>query len=173
MAKRPIVLVGLPGAGKTTVGRLVAERLGAPFADFDRLIEDRIGKSVARIFSEDGEGVFRDLEAAIGAEQLAAEPSVLSPGGGYVLDERSRLLALQLALVVYLETSPAAAAQRLAGQADRPLLRGFEPTLRLRQLMEQRESVYLQAQSRVTTDGRTPEEVADVVAELARAQGGW
>lgn len=173
MTPRHLVLVGLPGAGKSTVGQLVASRLGAPFADFDRLIEHRAGKSVARIFAEDGEGAFRALEATIGAEQLTGPPAVLAPGGGYVLNAVQRRLAIAMGYVVYLVTSPAVAARRLEGQDTRPLLKGFDPVLRLQQFLEQRRDVYVEAQGQVTTDGLTPAEVADQVAQLARTSGGW
>lgn len=173
MTRLPIVLVGLPGAGKSTVGSLLAERLGTNFVDFDRIIEARAGKSVARIFVDDGEEAFRRLEASVGAEQLTGPPAVLAPGGGYVLDASARRMALDKALVIYLETSPGVAARRLAGNNDRPLLRGFEPALRLRQLLEQREPAYLEAQERVTTDDRSPEAVVTKVEELARSKAGW
>lgn len=173
LSRRHLVLVGLPGSGKSTVGRLVANRLGAPFADFDFLIEQRAGKSVARIFAEDGEAAFRALEATIGAEQLTGPPSVLAPGGGYVLNAVQRRLAIAMGYVVYLVTSPAVAARRLEGQEARPLLKGFDPVLRLQQFLEQRRDVYLEAQGLVTTDGLDREVVADQVAQLARTCGGW
>ncbi len=173
MKRRHVVMIGLPGAGKTTVGRLVAERLGAPFTDFDTIIEERAGKSIERIFAEDGEPAFRALEATIGAEALAGEPAVLSPGGGYFQDAVQRRLALSLGYVVYLMTSPSVAARRLEGSHPRPLLKGFEPALRLHLLLEQRRGTYLEAQARVMTDLLTPEAVADDVAQLARTHGGW
>ena len=168
-----MILVGLPGAGKSTVGPLVARRLGAMFADFDRLIEDRAGKSVERIFDEDGEGAFRELEARVGSEQLGGPPAVLAPGGGYLQDAVQRRLALAMGYLVYLVTSPGTAALRLGGADPRPLLRGFDPKLRLQQLLEQRRGVYLEAQGRVTTDGQEPEEVAGQVVQLARTVAGW
>ena len=173
LTRKHVILVGLPGAGKTTVGEIVARTLGAPFADFDRLIEARAGKGIAAIFASDGEKRFRDLEARVGAEQLTGEPAVLSPGGGYFLDAAQRRLSLALGYVIYLVTSPAVAAARLEGQTDRPLLKGFDPMLRIRQLLEQREPLYLEAPGRVSTDHRTPEAVADEVVKLARAEGGW
>jgi shikimate kinase len=165
---RPLVLVGLPGSGKSTVGPLVAEALGVPFVDLDRVIEAEAGKSVARIFEEEGEGAFRAMEARLGAGVLAGPPCVLAPGGGYFLDADLRRRTLASSLVVYLATAPAEAARRLGSSQDRPLLRGYVPALRLRLLLEQREPLYREAQQLVTTDGRTPSEVAAELVELAR-----
>ncbi len=173
LSRRHVILVGLPGAGKTTVGRLVAERLAVPFTDLDDLVAARAGKSLQRLFAEEGEPAFRALEAALGAAQLALPPGVLAPGGGWFLDPAQRRLALERGYAVYLRTSPGVAARRLAGSGGRPLLMGFEPTLRLRQLLEQRDVVYLEAPGQVTTDDQTPAAVAEQVVQLARGEGGW
>ena len=173
MKKRHIVLVGLPGAGKTTVGRLVAQRLGAPFVDLDQLIESREGNSVSAIFAEQGEAAFRAVERAVGEELLAGAPTVIAPGGGFFLDAGTRRRTLDVACAVYLETSPRIAAERLAGQSDRPLLEGGDMARRIGELLSQREAAYLEAPCRVTTDGRSAKDVADAVCELARAEAGW
>ncbi len=168
-----VVLVGIPGSGKSTVGRLAAGLLGAPFVDLDRLIEERAGRSISRIFATDGEAAFRALEAELGAEALKGPASVLAPGGGFFADRQGRQLALDSGLVVYLETSPSVASRRLEGQGERPMLKGFDRTLRLRQVLEQREAAYLEAPGRVSTDWLSPERVAAKVVELARSEGGW
>ena len=174
LKRRHVLLVGLPGAGKTSAGRLAAKRLGARFADLDQIIEARAGKSVARIFKEDGEAAFRELEARVGSDLLAGEPMVIAPGGGFFQQELLRSLALESALVIYLRTSPAEAAKRLGGaQTLRPLLAGSEPVQRIAELLAARESTYLAAHQRVTTDALSVEEVADVVAKLAGLHGGW
>jgi len=170
---RHLVLVGLPGAGKTTVGRLVAARLNAPFADFDRVIEERTGKSVARIFAEDGEPAFRALESAVGAELLSGPPAVLAPGGGFLLDPGNRLRAMASGYVVYLQTSPAVAAARLGSGSGRPLLEGAELAPRMATLLDEREAFYLQAQEQVTTDEIAASGVAELVTKLARAKAAW
>ena len=173
MARRHVVLVGLPGAGKTAVGALAAARLGAPFLDVDRVIASRAGRTVPAIFAEQGEAAFRSLEAAVGAELLAGPPALVATGGGFFADPVTRRHALDAAYVVYLETTPVTAARRLAGVKDRPLLEGREPAQRLGELLEQRVAAYLEAQGRVTTDDRSAEDVAAEVAALARAHGGW
>ena len=173
LTRRHVLLVGLPGAGKTTVGRRAATLLGAPFADLDEVVAARAGKSVPRLFAEDGEPAFRDLEAEAGAELLAGPPQLLAPGGGYLTDEARRRRALENGLVIYLKTTPSIAARRLVGQDQRPLLKGYEPALRLKQLLERREAAYLEAHETVTTDGRTADQVAEAVAKLARARAGW
>ena len=173
LSRRHIILAGLPGAGKSTVGRLAASLLDTQFVDFDRAIEQRAGKPVARIFAEDGESAFRALESEVGMELLRGEPAVLAPGGGYFTDDARRRAALAAGYAIYLETSPSVAARRLKGVEVRPLLAGFDPVLRLRQLLEQREAGYLEAPGRVTTDYLAPEQVAARVVELARSEAGW
>lgn len=168
---RPLVLVGLPGSGKSSVGLLVAQALAVPFVDLDREIESEAGRTIVRIFEEDGEDAFRALEARLGRRFLTGAPCVLAPGGGFFLNLETRRLALERALTVYLVTSPAEAARRLGTSQVRPLLRGYVPELRLRLLLEQRDSVYREAQQQVTTDGRTPASVAADVLELARGVG--
>jgi len=173
VCRRHILLVGLSGAGKTTVGRLAAAALGGPFIDLDAAIEQRAGKSVRRIFAEDGEPAFRAHEAACARDVLAGPATVLAAGGGYFEGEANRSLAHAAGLVVYLSVGIDAAASRVAGGDDRPMVDGTDPASRLRELLERREKGYLEADHAVATDGRTPEAVADEVASLARRHGGW
>ncbi len=174
LKRRHIVLVGLPGAGKSSAGRMAARRLGARFADLDELIESRAGKKVARIFSEDGEAAFRELEARVGSELLAGEPMIIAPGGGFFQQELLRSLVLEAAVVIYLRTSPATAARRLKRSPTvRPLLAGSEPVQRLGELLAVREQAYLSAHQRVTTDALSVEQVADEIVKLAGLHGGW
>lgn len=168
-----MILVGLPGSGKTAAGALAAEELGAPFVDLDPLIELRAGRSISRIFQEDGEAAFRAWESSLGAEVLDGPPAVVSPGGGFVLDDEMRRLARAKGLLVYLKTSPEVAASRVGHATGRPLLQAGEPLDVLRDLLHSREAAYLEAEEVVTTDSRTPEEVAHAVSELARRRGGW
>ena len=171
-----MILVGLPGSGKSTVGRLAAELLGAAWVDLDVAIEQRAGKAIPRIFAEDGEPAFRALEAELGDTVLAGDAVVFSPGGGFIADGKRRRHVLTRGLVIYLETSPGVAAARLAGAggaADRPLLAAGDPVTRITELLRQRGPAYLEAHERVTTDSLEAAEVARRVTELARAKGGW
>jgi len=166
--RRSIVLIGLPGSGKSTVGALAAAELGVPFVDLDAVIERLAGKSVARVFAEDGEAAFRAVEARAGSVVLEGPASVVAPGGGFPLDPVTRRLLAGPALTIYLRTSPAEAARRLGSSADRPLLAGGGTEQRLQELLDQRDAIYRQAQQEVVTDGLTPQAVAGLVLKLAR-----
>jgi shikimate kinase len=163
------VLIGPPGAGKTTVGLLVAALLGAEFLDTDDVVEQMAGKPVSDIFIADGEAAFRELERAAVARSLASHQGVLALGGGAVMDPATReLLAGQR--VVYLETGFAAAAHRTGLDAPRPLLIG-NPRTRLRELLTERLPVYQGlAWVTVPTDDRDPQEIADEVAGIVSAE---
>ena len=161
------ILIGPPGAGKSTVGPLLAERLAVSFLDTDASIEAAAGKPVSEIFIEDGERAFRELERQVVADALAGHDGVLSVGGGAVLDTGTRQL-LAGRSVVYLETGFAAAAKRVGLNQPRPLLAG-NPRARLKQLLDQRLPIY-QGLARITvrTDDREPAEIAaEIAARLA------
>ncbi|MCX6401363.1 MAG: shikimate kinase [Propionibacteriales bacterium] len=162
------VLIGTMGAGKTTVGELVASSLGVAFADSDHLVEDRVGKSVQDIFVEDGEPAFRAQERAAVAWALENHDGVLSLGGGAVLDPATQAL-LAPHQVVFLRVGLADAVKRVGLGVGRPLLLGNVRS-RIKQLLDERTPVY-QGLARITveTDDRTPE---DVAAEIVAAVDG-
>lgn len=157
-----IVLVGFMGAGKTTVGRLLAERLDLPFADSDLVIEQRLGRSVRDIFETDGEAGFREIEHSMIDDLLKGPEAVLALGGGALGDTRTRS-AVRAATVVYLDVPFDEAMERVGGDQDRPLLRrpGVE------QLHARRLALYQQAADiTVATNGRSPAEVAEEIRQL-------
>jgi shikimate kinase len=159
-----IVLVGFMGAGKTTVGHQLSERLGLPFVDGDLVIEQRAGRSVPQIFAEDGEPAFRQLEREVVADLIDGPEAVLALGGGAAEHPETKV-RLKSAQVVYLQVGYAEAMERVAGDEYRPLLR--RPGLDT--LYQRRLDVYDEvATLTVATDGRRPETVSqDVLAQLA------
>lgn len=161
------VMVGPPGAGKSTVGRAVAERLGVPFADIDEIIEARVGKTVPEIFFDDGEDAFRVLEVETIAEVLETFGGMLALGGGAIMNESTRTrLAGQT--VVFLSVELADAVKRVGLGAGRPLL-SINPRATLKFLLDQRRPLYASvATHTIKTDGRTPDEIASEITALLK-----
>lgn len=161
------VLVGVMGAGKTTVGAAVAAALSLPFADTDTIIEERAGKPIPEIFVDEGEAAFRILEREVVAETLSTFGGVLALGGGAILDDGTRKL-LADHTVVYLSVELTDALKRVGLGAGRPLL-AINPRATLKYLLEQRRPLYLEvATHTVITDGRDPTEIAPEVVALLR-----
>ncbi|MBC9823226.1 shikimate kinase [Terrabacter sp. MAHUQ-38] len=168
---RPVaVVVGPPGAGKTTVGKALAARLGVGFHDVDAAIEATQGRPISDIFVDDGEAFFRDLERVEVARSLAEETGVVSLGGGAVMDPLTEQ-ALAGHVVVFLDVAIADASKRIGFDRSRPLL-SVNPRASWVAMMNQRRPIYERvATLRVDTAGRTADEVADVVvAELEEAR---
>ncbi len=165
---RPLcVLVGAPGAGKSTVGQLLAQAYGVPFRDTDADIEAAAGKPISEIFIDEGEQHFRALESAAVAAALAEHEGVLALGGGAVLAEPNRDL-LAGHTVVYLSVELSDAVARTGLSQGRPLL-ALNPRATLRFLLDQRRPLYEQvATHTVATDGRTPEEITAELVELLK-----
>ncbi|MFF2807821.1 shikimate kinase [Streptomyces sp. RGM 3693] len=159
-----VVLVGPPGAGKSTVGALLAERLGVGYRDTDADIVATAGKPIAEIFIEDGEPHFRELERAAVRTALDGHPGVLSLGGGAIMDDGTRKLLTGLP-VVFLDVELADAVKRVGLDAPRPLL-AVNPRKQWRELMERRRPLYTEvAQAVIATGGRTPEDAADAIVD--------
>lgn len=166
-----VVLIGAPGAGKTTVGQLLADRLGVDLLDTDRVVESRTGSTVADLFVQRGEPAFRDLERTAVADAVAGHHGVLALGGGAPMDPVTHQ-ALRGYPVAFLDVGARAAADRVGLDRSRPLLLG-NVRAQLRSLLEQRRPVYEAAATvTVLTDDLTPDQVADAVLDALPAPPG-
>ncbi len=164
-----LVLVGLPGAGKSTVGPLVAAALGRRFLDFDRELAARGGHAVADLFATRGERAFRDMEISLTHEVAPAPPMVLAPGGGWITNPGVVARLRPPGVLVYLQVSPDTALARVRTDAVvRPLLQGSDPAARLAALWEQRHPLYGTADLILDVENLSPQEVAESVVALAR-----
>jgi len=168
---RHVILIGLPGSGKSTVGPLVADGLGMPFVDLDSVIIRRMGMPVARIFGEFGEPHFRKLECEATAELLAGPASVLAPGGGWAAQPGNVDGARARALFFYLKAAPPIALQRAGLGAVRPLLAGGEGLARMQTLLAERQPWYEQADATVENDSNDPAVAATEIVEWMRRGG--
>lgn len=164
-----ILLVGMMGAGKTTVGHLLADRLGCPYLDSDDEVQAATGRTVPELFAAHGEAAFRAAESAALADAVAVDGSVVvAVAGGAVLDPANRDLLARSGTVVWLRADPATLAGRVGDGAGRPLLDG-DPAGALRRLDRVRRPLYQEvAQVTVDVDGLTADQVADRVLAAVR-----
>ena len=169
-----LILVGLPGAGKTTVGRGVAARLGWPFVDLDAAIEREAGRSVAEIFAAEGEAGFRERERTATARLAGAGPLVLAPGGGWIENPGCRALLCPPARIIHLRVTPATALERMADDREaRPLLAGRDRAgalAALEALRARREPLYIRADFSLDTEGIDLQAVMEKVTALASGE---
>jgi shikimate kinase len=173
-AGRPhTILVGLPGAGKSTAGLALAERLGRPFLDFDREIERREGSTVAELFARLGEPLFRERERELTRELAGYGDMVLSPGGGWIANPGAVGLLRPPSRLIYLKVRPTVALARLARDpVVRPLLRGPDPALAIGQLYRERAPLYETADHVIDTELFDTKGLVDNLAALASGYRG-
>jgi shikimate kinase len=169
--QKVISLIGMPGGGKSSIGKLLARRLAADFADVDSAIERSAGYTIAKLFEREGEAAFRRREADALRDLVSGGAAVVSTGGGVVLSAVNRELLRSQTIPVYLFASPAELWRRVRKNSRRPLLQVDDPYARLCELFEQRHRLYSEVATIVVETGRPPmrEVVDEIVAKLERA----
>jgi shikimate kinase len=163
---RSIALVGLPGAGKTCVGRRLARRLGLPFVDSDAEIERESGLGVAEIFDRHGEAQFREAERASIAALVAGPPRVIATGGGAFADAQTRRHILDRCVAIWLDADPDTLAGRVGRNGGRPLLRGQDSRQALTALAERRNPFYAEAHIRLDSGAMSEAAVVERIVEV-------
>lgn len=165
LGNRSVVLVGLMGAGKTTVGRRLADRLGIPFVDADAEIEKAAGLTISEIFEQFGEQHFRDGERRVIARLLNDGPQVLATGGGAFMDDATRAAAREKGISLWLYAGLDVLMKRVAKRSHRPLLQEDDPRGVMERLIDQRYPVYAEADIRVESEEGPHERVVDRALE--------
>jgi shikimate kinase len=165
LGTRSIVMVGMPGCGKTALGRRLGPRLGLPFLDVDEEIERAAGKSIKEIFADHGEVHFRDGERKVIARLLAAGPQVLATGGGALMNEETRAEIRRSGVSVWVKADAALLVRRVAKRNTRPLFEGRDPERVVRELMEARHPLYASADIIVESRDVPHELMVDEIVE--------
>lgn len=172
MTARQILLIGMPGSGKSTLGRKLAASLNLSFCDLDEALVNQAGLSIREIFTHQGEEAFRELESAILLTALKGEPSVIATGGGVILRKSNRLAMKEGHLVIYLEASLGLLAARLEGEIDRPLLLGVKDRRgKIARLLAERTDTYLKMADLVLkVDGLSVAAAVDSLGQMIKRQ---
>jgi len=165
-----IVLMGFMGTGKTTVGQILAKRLGLTFVDMDHIIEEWAGKPISRIFAEDGEPNFRQMERDLVKDLAAKDGQIIGCGGGVVLNADNVADYQRTGLVVCLTATPEVIFERTAKERHRPLLEEKNRLQRIVDLLEKRKALYSAIADQVDTVTLTPDQIADRIEALYRTR---
>ena len=169
---RPIVLVGLMGVGKSTIGRRLAKRLGLEFVDSDAEIEKVAGYSISEIFDRFGETSFRDGERRVIARLVEGEPKVIATGGGAFMDPDTRSLILDRCIAIWLDADVKLLAERVSRRDTRPLLKGKDPATVLAELAARRNPIYHQAHIHMRSDATAHENMVERIVHAIAGQSG-
>jgi shikimate kinase len=169
---KPIVLVGLMGAGKSSIGKRLAKYLGIPFADSDEEIERAAGCTISDLFAEHGEESFREGERRVVARLVSGSPMVLATGGGAFVNAQTRELLNAKAVTVWIDAPIEVLAERVGRNDNRPLLRDGNPVEILARLAEQRRPAYSQAHIRVVSGRGSHGEVVEAIIEAIQSRMG-
>jgi len=165
LGKRSIALVGMPGSGKSSIGRRLAPRLGLPFVDADAEIETAAGMSIPEMFAQHGEAYFRGGEARVIARLLEEGPSIIATGGGALMNDGTRALIRKRAVSIWLRAEIPVLMRRVRRKGDRPLLQNGDPEETLKKLLSQRETLYAGADIVITSREGPHEAVVDSMIE--------
>ena len=166
-----IALIGPMGVGKTTIGRLLADRLRLDFLDTDHEIEARTGADIPWIFDVEGEEGFRNRETAVLNDILSRSGQVIATGGGIIMREENRVALLQSALVIYLSASVDRILERTSRDRKRPLLQVSDPRARITELMEMREPLYREASHKIfSADGNRPRQLVSRILKFCESR---
>jgi len=166
-----IVLVGLPGAGKSSVGRRLAARLSLPFVDADAAIEAAADMSIAEIFERHGEAAFREGEARVIARLLREGPQVIATGGGAFMSPQTRAAVAAHGISIWLDASTDVLLSRIVRRSHRPLFNGVDPRQKLLELREARDPVFAQATIRIASSAGPHDRVVNRIVRALRAHG--
>jgi len=166
--RQRIFLVGMMGSGKSTIGKLLAERLGYDLVDIDSVIEEHAGISISEIFSLRGEAAFRRLESAVLADTANRIKLVFATGGGILQNDENREIILNSGLVVWLNCSVETLSKRVGDGTTRPLLQDHDRRERLKQLIEERTPDYRQAHFQIDTEQNPLEEIVEQITDYYR-----
>ncbi|MGK2742195.1 shikimate kinase [Tepidicaulis sp. LMO-SS28] len=169
LGARSLVLIGLMGAGKTTIGKRLAQRLGLDFVDADAAIEDAAGETISEIFQNHGEQYFREGERRVIARLLDEGPQVLATGGGAFMDEGTRATISAKGISIWLHADLDVLVERVSRRGGRPLLKKNDPAKVMKELMEKRYPVYAQADITVDSDEASHDAVVDGILSALEA----
>jgi shikimate kinase len=172
MTSKNIVLIGFMGTGKSTVGKILAKKMGREIVDVDQKIEEKEKRRIAEIFEKDGEAAFRLLEKQAVKAVASGSKLVITTGGGVVLDSENVSMLKANGILVLLQATPQTIHQRVKGSRHRPLLRAGDAQDEISKLLEARRPYYEGADLKCATDGKTAQQVADEILKMLDGEGG-